>query len=155
MKAVIQRVKKASVKVEGVTVGSIDDGILVLLGVVKGDTRHTAELLADKISKMRIFCDDADKMNRSLLDIEGKALVISNFTLCADVRKGNRPSFDPAMPPKEASELYEYFCEYLKVCGVMGVEKGLFGADMAVELFNDGPVTIILDTDIFNNPRKS
>ncbi len=150
MKAVIQRVKRASVSVEDRIVGKTEEGFLILLGVTREDSKESAELLAEKISKLRVFCDDCDKMNLSLLDIGGGALVISNFTLCADIRKGNRPSFDPAMPPKEANELYEYFCSELKKCGVEKTEQGIFGADMAVELLNDGPVTITMDTDIWS-----
>lgn len=154
MKAVIQRVKKASVTVSGEVVGKIDDGLLILLGVSKGDSEAEAGLLAEKISKLRIFSDGDDKMNLSVVDIGGKALVISNFTLCADVRRGTRPSFDPAMPPLEANRLYECFCESLENFGVLGVEKGIFGADMAVELLNDGPVTLTIDTDIWSKPRN-
>lgn len=150
MKAVIQRVKYASVKVQGEVKGQINAGLLILLGVTKEDDESTAELLALKLSKLRIFTDENDKMNLSVMDIGGAALVISNFTLCADMKKGNRPSFDPAMPPEEANRLYEYFCGELKKCGVGIVEKGVFGADMAVELLNDGPVTITVDTDIWN-----
>ena len=150
MKAVIQRVKNASVKVGGEIVGQIGEGLLILLGVTKEDTEKEAELLAVKLSKLRIFTDSEDKMNLSVNDIYGEALVISNFTLCADIRKGNRPSFDPAMPPAEANRLYKYFCEELLKCGVLRVEKGVFGADMAVELLNDGPVTILYDTDIWS-----
>lgn len=154
MKAVVQRVKFASVKVEGETVGCIDSGLLILLGVSKEDSEAEAELLALKLSKLRIFSDEDDKMNLSVTDIGGGALVISNFTLCADLRRGTRPSFDPAMPPARANELYEFFCKKLAECGVERVEKGIFGADMAVELLNDGPVTITVDTDIWNKPRK-
>lgn len=154
MKAVIQRVKYASVKVSKETVGSINEGFLILLGVVKKDTEKQAEQLAEKIARLRVFTDQNDKMNLSLLDIEGEALVISNFTLAADLRRGNRPSFDPAMPPSDANRLYEYFCDMLRKCGVKRVEKGVFGADMAVELLNDGPVTITADTDIWNKPRN-
>ena len=154
MKAVIQRVKYASVKVSGETAGSINEGFLILLGVVKEDTEKQAEQLAEKIARLRVFTDQNDKMNLSLLDIEGEALVISNFTLAADLRRGNRPSFDPAMPPVDANRLYEYFCDMLQKCGVKRVEKGVFGADMAVELLNDGPVTITADTDIWNKPRN-
>lgn len=149
MKAVIQRVKYASVSVDETVVGKIDEGLLILLGVCKDDDRGSAELLASKIANMRIFCDENDKMNRSLLGIGGEALVISNFTLCADIRKGTRPSFDPAMPPDTANELYEHFCTQLSELGVKRVERGVFGASMAVELLNNGPVTLSLDTDIW------
>lgn len=154
MKAVVQRVKYASVKVEGEMVGKIDGGLLILLGVSKEDSEAEAELLASKLSKLRIFSDEDDKMNLSLIDIGGGALVVSNFTLCADLRRGTRPSFDPAMPPTRANELYGFFCKKLAECGVERIEKGVFGADMAVELLNDGPVTITFDTDIWNKPRK-
>ena len=122
---------------------------MVLLGVSKDDTENDAIILAKKLSAFRIFTDSQDKMNLSVLDIKGKALVISNFTLCADVKKGTRPSFDPAMPPKEADRLYQLFCSELQKCGVIGVEKGVFGADMKVELLNDGPVTFVLDTEVW------
>lgn len=149
MKAIIQRVAYASVKVDGECVGAAQKGFMILLGVGKDDTEKEAELLASKVANLRIFCDENDKMNLSLLDIDGDALVISNFTLCADSKKGNRPSFINAKEPAEADRLYEMFCENLKVNGVKRVEKGIFGADMKVELLNDGPVTIILDTDIW------
>lgn len=154
MKAVVQRAKKASVTVEGKTVGSIDEGFLVLLGVTREDDFKKAELLAQKTADLRVFSDPDDKMNLSLLDIKGEVLVVSNFTLAADLRRGNRPSFDPAMPPKEANELYCRFCDALTERGVKKVEKGVFGADMSVELINDGPVTFILDTDVWSMPRK-
>ncbi|MEE1197612.1 MAG: D-aminoacyl-tRNA deacylase [Acutalibacteraceae bacterium] len=149
MKAIIQRVSHASCKVDGEFTGQIKDGFMVLLGVGKDDTDEQAKLLASKTANLRIFCDENDKMNLSLLDIQGEALVISNFTLCADTKKGNRPSFINAKEPEAANTLYELFCEELKNCGVQRVEKGIFGADMKVELLNDGPVTIILDTDIW------
>ncbi len=155
MKTVVQRAKRASVSVNGKIVGSIGQGLLILLGVTKKDTEENADMLAEKLSNMRIFTDENDKMNLSLLNIGGEALVISNFTLCADVRRGTRPSFDPAMPPERARELYLYFCDCLKKCGVTKVEEGVFGADMSVELINDGPVTISVDTDIWNKPRNS
>lgn len=150
MKAIIQRVKNASVTVDENVVGSINEGFLVLLGVHNTDDTDTATLLASKTANLRIFCDENDKMNRSVLDIEGEILVISNFTLCADTKKGNRPSFIKAMAPLRADELYNFFCDELKNLGVKRVEKGVFGADMNVELLNDGPVTIILDTDIWS-----
>lgn len=149
MKAVIQRVSRASVKVDNDTVGKIEQGFLVLLGVAEGDTAAQAELLAGKVANLRVFCDENDKMNLSLLDIGGGALVISNFTLCADTKKGNRPSFINAMAPDGANRLYEFFCDKLSEKGVKEVQKGIFGADMKVELLNDGPVTLILDTDIW------
>ena len=149
MKAIIQRVIEASVEVDGRTVGSVGKGFLILLGVAVGDGEAEAELLARKTADLRVFCDDNGKMNLSLLDISGSALAISNFTLCANNKKGNRPSFDTAMEPKTADRLYEYYCECLKNCGVQKLEKGIFGAKMKVSLINEGPVTIILDTDIW------
>ena len=147
MKAVIQRVKNAQVTVEGEVVGKIDDGFLILLGVFETDTKAEAELLAKKTAMLRIFCDSDDKMNLSLLDIGGEALVVSNFTLCADTKKGNRPSFINAMEPVGADELYRYYCEQLRLNGVKRVETGRFKAEMEVSLVNDGPITLVLDTD--------
>ena len=149
MKAVIQRVKSSSVKVDGEIVGQVGHGYLVLLGVMEGDTKAHAELMAKKTAALRIFCDENDKMNKSVLDIDGEILVVSQFTLCADVKKGNRPSFIAAMEPKRASEFYDRYCEMLKTLGVKKVEKGVFGADMQVSLVNDGPVTILFDTEIW------
>lgn len=149
MRAVIQRVKNASVEVNGKTVGSIARGFLILLGVMDGDTEMQADILAAKVAKLRIFEDENQKMNLSLLDIGGEALVVSQFTLCADVKKGNRPSFTPSAEPKEANRLYEYFMTRLTSEGVKKPEHGVFGADMQVSLTNDGPVTIIFDTDIW------
>ena len=146
MKAVIQRVTRASVTVDGERVSAIDGGLLILLGVAQGDTRRDAEVLADKIANLRIFSDSDDKMNLSLLTVEGAALVVSQFTLCADCRKGRRPDFFGAAKPDIADELYEYFCERIKSTGVNDVQKGVFGADMKVELLNDGPVTILIDS---------
>ena len=146
MKAVLQRVTRASVTVDGACVSSIDSGLLILLGVAEGDTRRDAEVLAEKAANLRIFSDSEDKMNLSVLTTGGAALVVSQFTLCANCVKGRRPDFFAAAKPDEASELYEYFCERIKTAGVQTVGKGVFGADMKVELLNDGPVTIILDT---------
>ena len=148
MKAVIQRVTFANVKVDGNTVGEIEKGFMILLGVQEGDTKAEADLLAKKTANMRIFEDDNGKMNLSLLDTDGECLVVSQFTLCADCKKGNRPSFINSAKPDEANELYEYFMEQLKNNGIRKVEHGIFGADMKVSLLNDGPVTIVLDTDI-------
>ena len=147
MKAIIQRVSGAEVKVDGELISKISEGFLVLLGVHNTDTTKEAKLLASKTANLRIFTDNEDKMNRSVLDIDGEILVISNFTLCANTKKGNRPSFIEAMEPKTADELYNLYCEELKENGVKKVGKGIFGADMKVSLLNDGPVTIILDTD--------
>ena len=152
MKAVVQRVTHASVTVEGSVAGAIEAGFLVLLGVAQGDTQAEASLLAEKIAKLRVFRDEAGKMNLSLLDTGGAALVISQFTLCADIKKGNRPAFTPAAPPEQANALYEYFCECLRRSGVLRVQKGVFGAEMHVELCNHGPVTIVMDTDIWRKP---
>lgn len=153
MKAVIQRVTFANVKVDGETVGEIEKGFMILLGVQEGDTKNEADLLAKKTANMRIFEDENDKMNLSLLDTDGECLVISQFTLCADCKKGNRPSFINSAKPGEANELYEYFIKQLEANGVKKVEHGIFGADMKVSLLNDGPVTIVLDSDVIK-PRE-
>ena len=147
MKAVIQRVVESSVSVDGKVVGSPGKGYMILVGVCKGDTEKHADLLA---RKMRVFEDENGKMNLSVLDIDGEILAISQFTLCADCKKGNRPSFTPSEEPARANELYALYCEKLKEYGVKSVEKGVFGADMKVSLINDGPVTICFDTDIWS-----
>lgn len=149
MKAVIQRVRSANVVVDGITVGEIGKGFLILLGVVEGDTEKEAEILAAKTAKLRIFEDENEKMNLSLTDVDGEALVVSQFTLCADCKKGNRPSFTPSAAPDIANALYKKFTALLYENGIERVENGVFGADMQVSLVNDGPVTIILDTDIW------
>lgn len=149
MKAVIQRVESASVSVEGKIAGACEKGFMLLFGAAKGDTEADAELLARKTANLRVFCDENGKMNKSVLDIGGGILAISQFTLCADVKKGNRPSFTEALEPQKAEELYDFFCKRLKAEGVNRVEKGVFGADMKVSLVNDGPVTIIFDTEIW------
>ena len=149
MKAIIQRVYNAAVTVEEAVVGKIDGGLLVLLGVNETDGEAEAALLAKKVSDLRIFTDENDKMNLSLLDVGGEALVVSNFTLCADTKKGNRPSFSHAMAPHEADRLYNYFCGELTKNGVKKVQTGEFGADMTVSMAGSGPVTIILDTDVW------
>ena len=150
MKSVIQRVSSATVSVDGKTVGSCGKGYMILFGAEKGDTEAEAELLARKTAALRIFCDSEDKMNLSILDIGGEILAISQFTLLADVKKGNRPSFINAMEPKEAARLYKLFCQHLRDLGVKKVDEGIFGADMQVSLVNDGPVTILYDTDIWS-----
>lgn len=150
MKAVIQRVLESSVSVDGKTVGSSNKGYMILVGVTKGDTPKEAELLARKTAMLRIFEDENGKMNKSVLDIDGDILAISQFTLCADCKKGNRPSFTDSEEPENAKRLYELYCEELKKNGVKRVEKGVFGADMKVSLVNDGPVTICFDTDIWS-----
>ena len=147
MKVIVQIVKSASVTVNGEIVGSIGNGELVLLGVKEDDTKAHAELLAQKVCNLRVLCDETDKMNLSLLDTEGEMLVVSNFTLCADTKKGNRPNFGTAMRPDNANELYEYFKNCVKNYGVKTVESGIFGAEMNIEASLDGPVTIVLDTD--------
>lgn len=149
MKAVIQRVKHAAVTVDGETVGKVGGGYMILVGVQDGDTDADAELLARKTANLRVFTDENDKMNRSILDIGGEVLAISQFTLCADVKKGNRPSFAKAAAPAEANRLYELFRDELLKNGVKKVEKGVFGAHMEVELLNNGPVTILYDTEIW------
>lgn len=146
MKAVIQRVAHSTVTVDGELKGSVNQGFMILLGVVQGDTKDDADKLIKKIPVLRIFEDENGKMNRSCLDINGEMLVISQFTLCADCSHGRRPSFINSAPPDEANMLYEYFVEELKKAGVKKVDTGVFGADMKVELLNDGPVTIILDS---------
>lgn len=149
MRAVVQRVTSSEVKVDGVSVGKIGLGFNVLLGVMEGDTEKHAELLAAKISKLRVFEDENGKMNLDISNVNGEVLAISQFTLCADLKKGNRPSFFPSAHPDVARKLYDYFCECLSVNGVSKVDKGVFGADMKVSINNDGPVTIIMDTDIW------
>ena len=149
MKAVIQRVSSASVSVDGEIVGSCNKGYMILFGAAEGDTEEDLLTLAKKTVNLRIFTDQDDKMNLSILDIDGEVLVISQFTLCADVKKGNRPSFINAMEPQKASEYYDRYCDLLKELGVKKVAKGIFGADMKVSLVNDGPVTILYDTEIW------
>ena len=144
MKLVVQRVKNAKVDVDGKTVGRIEKGFLVLLGVTHTDTKETADYLVKKLCNLRVFEDENGKMNLSLKDVEGKLLIVSQFTLYADCSGGNRPSFVNAAKPEFANELYEYFCDKCKGNGIE-VEKGIFGADMKVSLLNDGPVTIILE----------
>ena len=149
MRAVVQRVSRAKVTVAGEIAGEIGLGLLVLLGVGREDSEANAAYLAEKIVGLRIFEDDAGKMNRSVLDVGGAVLVVSQFTLYGDVRKGKRPSFDDAAPPQRARELYEYFVEKIRAAGLR-CETGRFQEMMAVELVNEGPVTILLDsTKIF------
>lgn len=149
MKAVIQRVKYAQVSVDGETVGKVGEGYMILVGVQAGDADADAEILARKTANLRVFTDENDKMNRSVLDIDGEILAISQFTLCADVKKGNRPSFIGAAEPCEADRLYNIYCDELLKNGVRKVEKGVFGAHMEVELLNNGPVTILYDTEMW------
>ena len=152
MKAVIQRVKHASVAVDGKIVGSCEEGFLVLLGVAEGDTEKEAEMLCRKIVNLRIFQDEAGQMNRSLLDIDGEMLVVSQFTLLANYRHGNRPDFMASAKPDEANRLYEYF-KSLAQKELRRVESGIFGADMKVELLNDGPVTIVMDSEVLKSKK--
>ena len=152
MKAVIQRVSSASVAVDGQVVGSCERGCLILLGVAQGDTELDAELLCKKISALRIFRDENDKMNLSIRDIDGEALVISQFTLLANYRHGNRPDFLESAKPDEANRLYEYFKDLLSR-ELRRVECGIFGADMKVSLTNDGPVTICMDSEVLKKKK--
>ena len=149
MKAIIQRVKNASVTVGGECISKINEGLFVLLGVGEDDTNDDAVILAKKTANLRIFQDEEDKMNKSVLDIDGEILVVSQFTLLADTKKGNRPSFIKAMEPNEADRLYNLYMNELKLNGVKSVSKGEFGADMLCNINNNGPVTIILDTTIW------
>ena len=142
---VVQRVLRASVRVAGEVRGTIERGLLVFLGVANGDGEDAARFLAEKLAALRIFEDDAGKMNRSVVDVGGGVLVVSQFTLLGDARKGNRPSFSDAAPPEAANALYERFCAMLREKG-LAVATGVFRAEMAVELVNDGPVTILLDS---------
>lgn len=146
MKVVLQRVSEASVTIEGKINGQIDNGLLVLLGIQEDDNIEDVNWLIRKISGLRIFSDSEDKMNLSIQDINGSFLVISQFTLHASTKKGNRPSFIKAAKPEIAIPLYERFCEELRTISKLKVETGIFGADMKVRLLNDGPVTIIMDT---------
>ena len=145
MRAVIQRVSEASVAISNEIVGEIRDGVLVLLGVARDDTSADADYLADKITNLRIFADDGGKMNRSLLETGGEMLVVSQFTLYGDARRGRRPSYSDAAGPEKANELYEYFVERVRSFGIK-TETGVFQAMMRVGLINEGPVTILLDS---------
>ena len=144
MRALVQRVSEASVTVDGDIIGEIGGGVLILICAMQGDSEAQADKLAAKIAKMRIFRDDEGRMNRSLLDAGGAALVVSQFTLAADTSRGNRPGFSTAAPPEEGERLYEYFAAQMAAQGVT-VATGRFGADMAVALVNDGPVTIWME----------
>ena len=147
MKAVIQRVTSADVTVDGNIAGKIGNGFMILFGAGQGDTEEEADYIARKTARMRIFSDENGKMNLSLKDIGGGALVVSQFTLYADCRHGNRPGFTDAEAPERAEQLYEYFCDRLGEEAGITVEKGIFGADMKVSLVNDGPVTILLERE--------
>ena len=152
MKAVLQRVSSAHVDVGGKTVGKCENGLMILLGVAKGDTEEDADLLAKKICNLRIFRDENDKMNLSVKDIDGEALVISQFTLMANYKHGNRPDFFESASPDEANRIYEYFVSLLSN-QLRRVEKGVFGAHMEVSLVNDGPVTIVMDSEILKKKK--
>ena len=145
MIAVLQRASEGKVTVEDRITGEIDSGLVILLGVAQGDTESDADFLADRIAGFRVFNDDQGKMNRSIRDVNGSALVISQFTLTGDWRKGRRPSFTSAAPPEEGERLYEYFCDQLRKLEVP-VKTGEFGAMMKVSLINDGPVTFVMDS---------
>lgn len=144
MKLVVQRVKNASVTIDGNLFSSINNGYLVLFGVEKNDTKEQADWLANKLCVLRAFSDENGKMNLSIKDVAGEMLIVSQFTLCAEIRKGTRPSFDNAMSPNEANEMYEYFMSKVREQDIP-VKTGVFGADMKVELLNDGPVTFIME----------
>lgn len=154
MKAILQRVTHGQVTVDDSVTGKIDIGFVVLLGVGHEDTEEDADYLTEKIVNLRVFNDDAGKMNLSLIDVAGSILAISQFTLFADTRRGRRPSFIDAAPPEKATQLYEYFMKKVTSTGIP-VEKGVFGAHMVVDIRNDGPVTIILDSTDRKRPRNS
>ena len=154
MIAVIQRVKRSSVSIEGNVVGECGNGLMILLGVADGDTRADADALAAKISKLRIFCDENDKMNLSVKDIDGEMLVVSQFTLLASYAKGNRPDYMNAAAPAIANELYEYFVSLVRQ-EVKHVGTGVFGGDMEVSIVNDGPVTIVMDSKVLLAKKKN
>jgi D-tyrosyl-tRNA(Tyr) deacylase len=145
MRAVIQRVARAEVRVDGEVVGAVGKGLLVLLGVAYGDGEEAARFLADKVAALRVFEDGAGKMNLAVAEVQGEILVVSQFTLLGDLRKGNRPGFTSAAPPEVANALYERFCALLREQG-LPVATGIFRAHMEVELVNDGPVTLLLDS---------
>jgi len=153
MKAVFQRVTEASVTIDGNCIATINEGVLLLVGVCEGDTMEEAAVLAKKVAELRVFCDENDKMNRSVLDIGGSVLAVSQFTLCANTAKGRRPDFFGAAKPDVAKPLFDGFVELLRQNGVKDVQTGEFGADMKVRLLNDGPVTILLDTDTWKRRR--
>ena len=149
MRLVVQRVDNASVTIENELFSSIGQGYLILFGAEKGDTKAQADWLANKVSVLRCFPDENGKMNLSIKDIQGEMLIVSQFTLAGDVKKGTRPSFDKAMAPNEANEMYEYFISKVKEQNIQ-VKTGVFGAHMEVKLLNNGPVTFVIDAPIFN-----
>ncbi len=152
MRAVLQRVKNASVTADGAFSGEIGRGLLILVGVLDGDTEEDARLLAEKIAKLRIFSDENDKMNLSLLDVGGGALVVSNFTLGANYRHGNRPDYLASAHPSVSEPLYLHFCELLRE--KVFVATGVFGADMQIQMTADGPVTIVMDSEVLRKGKK-
>ncbi len=153
MKAVLQRVKRSSVIVDGETVGQCANGLMILLGVAAGDSEEDARLLSAKILKMRIFSDENGRMNRSVTDIGGEALVVSQFTLLANYAHGNRPDYLGSEKPERANELYEYFVSLMRE-GLSHVDTGIFGADMEVNIVNDGPVTIVMDSEVLKKKAQ-
>ena len=153
MKAVLQRVKNASVAVDGKITGECAEGLMILLGVAKGDTESDAEILATKICNLRIFTDENDKMNLSVKNIDGEALVISQFTLMANYKHGNRPDYLESAPPEEANRLYEYFVSLMRK-ELKHVGCGVFGAHMEVSLINNGPVTIVMDSEVLKKKNS-
>ena len=153
MRAVLQRINNATVYADGVLSGSIGKGLYILLGVDKNDGRLDAELLSEKISKLRIFCDENDKMNLSVMDIDGEIMVVSNFTLSANYSHGNRPDYFSAAAPDVANELYEYFVSLISK-KVKKTATGKFGADMRTEMSTDGPVTIVMDSCVLKGGKK-
>ncbi|HOU10940.1 MAG TPA: D-aminoacyl-tRNA deacylase [Clostridiales bacterium] len=155
MKAVVQRVLSSSVTIRGAVTAEIGPGLTILLAVTHGDNEDDARKLAEKIAGLRIFNDEAGKMNRSVRETDGEALVVSQFTLFGDCRKGNRPSFSQAAEPETANRLYELFVRQLAAAGVKTVRKGVFAADMKVQILNDGPVTLIIDTDDLKKSRRN
>ena len=154
MIAVIQRVKRASVAIDGKISGQCEKGLMILLGVVDGDCESDAEALAAKISKLRIFCDDEGKMNLSVKDVGGEMVIVSNFTLLANYVKGNRPDYFGAAAPDEADRLYEYFCSLVDG-QIKHVGRGIFGADMEINMTCDGPVTIVMDSNVLLRKKES
>ncbi len=146
MRAVVQRVKSASVEARGRITGEIGKGLLILFGAEEGDGKEDMDYVVKKCVNMRIFCDEQDKMNLALNDIDGEILAVSQFTLLAEIKHGNRPGFTRAMKPDEAEKMYEEFCARCTQATGKAVKKGIFGADMKVSLINDGPVTIIVDS---------
>ena len=152
MKAVLQRVRRARVEVEGRTVGEIGFGLLILLGVMEGDGENEAKMLADKIARLRIFSDEEGRLNRSLLDVGGSALVVSNFTLAANYTHGNRPDYFSGAAPDAANALYLRFIDLLRE--MLPCSHGEFGADMQLDMLADGPVTIVMDTDVLKQKKR-